>query len=141
MFVIYSNECLWVKCEFSFLISLWESFNRLRKCALSSCSVWSLKHWSFFARLILFPWIHVISSIHMWFSIGWPYGMEWNGFFFYFRREWSFRSSLIKIKINWKGVLFSIFFRKGCKTTPFHAKCLRACEWSVWIRKNRGKKG
>ena len=50
-----------------------------------------------------------------------------------------FKSSLVKIEINWK-LKKRVFFRKRLKTTSFFVKSLRACKESVWVRKNRDKK-
>ena len=105
-----------MKCKFSFLISLWKSFYKFRKCVLNSCFIWSLKHWSFFAKLILFFWIYVISSIHMWFSIESSFCICvwfcWMWFFMWMRLILSvlmFDSSFYFV-ISWRVIFISISY-------------------------------
>ena len=116
MLVIYSNKCLWMKCDFSFLASLWESFYKFQKCFLNNYFVWLLKHWLFFTKLILFSWVHVISLIYIWFSIEssscicvWFY---WMWFLMWMRLIFSmlmFNLSFYFV-ISWHVILISISY-------------------------------
>ena len=112
----------------------------------------SLKnHFNFIVSLLFFSMIFLIlfrSSTFVMFrnSFFFDFVVDfYRQFFLFFRRchvtggrmEWNSRSSLIKIKINWKGVFFSIekgsFFEKGAKRLLFMRSACervnRACEF------------